>query len=557
MADVYETIANAANKYGVPVEALLAIAKIESGFNPNAQNPRSSAGGLFQFTDATAKEYGLTGDKRNDVAAQADAAARMIQTNSRSLTKTLGRAPNAGELYLAHQQGLTGARALLANPNLTAAQALEGIYGGRAASVIRQNGGDPNAPASQFASQWVNKGNETASLFPPGELPQVATALSTVPTPRAPMPVTPSIDMAMMRKGAAPSQLIRDTFASLPKSNRNLGDEIGMSPIPGGKQQAPLFDAGFDTRTNAMRLFSNGPADTQGVFTGASKAPAPVPRMPSPQLAAKRATDPNLQAALNARYPAQLPPLPSPVGQSPSTRPVATTTIRPSASDKVRGNPMQTMEQATTIASIPTRPQVSASDMARGKSGISTIASYPTTGFPTTAQITGATGFRPPPAVPDRLMASAPGLPELYGPGVAGVGTRAVAPVPFPRPATQFAAAPKVAPVPFPRPTGVGTSLDVRPMPPMPIPRPPMGMGGGERPAPVPAIQSQALMMRRLQQMPQMPRPAQQQRPIYDRTTGTFIAPPQGQSMSWNDGVGTEPMSQADLMKYGRSGRPA
>lgn len=322
--------------------------------------------------------------------------------------------------------------------------------------------------------------------LPPGSLPEVATALSTVPTPRnAPVPVTPSIDMAMMRRGAAPSQLIPDTFASLSKPGRNLGDEIGMSAIPGGKQSQPMFDAAYDERVGSMRLTRQ---PVQGINVGSSKPPAPIPAMPSPQLAAKRATDPKLQAALNARYPAQLPPLPPPSGQAPATRQVATTSIRPSASDLVRGNPMQTMERATTISSIPTRPQVSASDLARGRSGISTIASIPTTGFPTTEQIVAGSGFRPPPAIPDRLMAGEPGLPELYGNGgVAGVGTRAVAPTPFTRPQsfpTQFAAAPRIAPVPFQRPTGVGTQLSVRPMPPMPIVRP--GIGGPARIAPRP-----------------------------------------------------------------------
>jgi hypothetical protein len=293
---------------------------------------------------------------------------------------------------------------------------------------------------------------------PPGELPEVATALSTGPTPRPPMPVTPSIDLAQYRKNVAPSQLGPETFARLAKPQRNLGDEIGMSPIPGGKQQAPLFDAGFDTRTNEMRLFSNGPADTQGVFAEASKAPAPVPAMPSPQLMGKRATDQVLQAALNAKYPAQLPPM------GPTTRPVATTTIRPSASDLVRGNPMQTKEQATTIASIPT------------------------TGFPTTEQIVAGTGFRPPPAIPDRLMAGEPGLPALYGGNIAGVGTKGIAPMPFNRPPAfqppvQMAAR-KVAPIPFNRPTGVGTQLSTQPMPPLPIPRPDFGMGGPLGPAP-------------------------------------------------------------------------
>ncbi|MBA9088824.1 SLT domain-containing protein [Fontibacillus solani] len=35
----------------------------ESSFNPNAKNPKSTAAGLFQFLDATRKNYG--GDKVN------------------------------------------------------------------------------------------------------------------------------------------------------------------------------------------------------------------------------------------------------------------------------------------------------------------------------------------------------------------------------------------------------------------------------------------------------------------------------------------------------------
>lgn len=196
---------------------------------------------------------------------------------------------------------------------------------------------------------------------------------------------------------------------------------------------------------------------------------------------------------------ASFPTVPSP----PTTRPVQTSTIRPSASDLVRGNPMQTKEVATTVASYPTttRPKVSASDLARGKSGISTVATIPTTGYPTTAQIVGATGFRPPPAIPERLPQGVAGLPALYGTGnVAGVGTNAIAPMPFSRPpgfpVTQMAQG-KVAPVPFNRPTAVGSQLSVQPMPPMPIPRPPMGMGGGERPAPRPATMSPWLAFQR------------------------------------------------------------
>lgn len=370
------------------------------------------------------------------------------------------------------------------NPNALAAA--------QAAWQLAQEPGDPTDGADHYYAQgtisqpWWAKGMTpkgeigghtfySSRPVPPGELPQVATALSTVGTPSAPVPATPSIDMAQMRRISAPSQLVADSMARVKRPARNLGDDIGMSPIPGGKQNAPLFDAGYDTRTGSMRLFSNGPADTQGVFTAASRPPAPVPATPSTQMAARRANDPTLQAALNARYPAQLPPLP------PSTRMVATSTIRPSASDLVRGNPMQTRERATLVASIPTRPQVSASDLARGRSGISTIASIPTTGFPTTEQITAATGFRGGgiPPVPDRLMASSPYPPALYGGLNMGVGGPPVAPVPFMRP-PGLGGAPRIAPVPFMRPT----QRPIVPMPPMPITRP--GTGGPFRIAPMP-----------------------------------------------------------------------
>lgn len=47
-------------QYGLPSGYLSQTAQIESGMDPNAKNPNSSAEGLFQFIDATASNYGLT-----------------------------------------------------------------------------------------------------------------------------------------------------------------------------------------------------------------------------------------------------------------------------------------------------------------------------------------------------------------------------------------------------------------------------------------------------------------------------------------------------------------
>ncbi|WP_442864637.1 transglycosylase SLT domain-containing protein [Agrobacterium sp. LMR679] len=106
-AELRTMIADAAVRNGVDPHALTEVAGIESSFNPYARNKNSSAGGLFQFVDGTAKQYGLR--DRFDPAQASDAAARLMRDNRDHLRKTLGREPNAGELYLAHQQGAGGA----------------------------------------------------------------------------------------------------------------------------------------------------------------------------------------------------------------------------------------------------------------------------------------------------------------------------------------------------------------------------------------------------------------------------------------------------------------
>jgi len=135
-------------QYGLPANYLAQTAKIESNFNPTAANPNSSARGLFQFVNGTAKDYGL--ENPMDPIASTDAAARLAADNKATLTRALGREPTAGELYLAHQQGGGGASRLLANPN---ARAID-IVG---ADAVRLNGGNANMTAGEFARRWTSK----------------------------------------------------------------------------------------------------------------------------------------------------------------------------------------------------------------------------------------------------------------------------------------------------------------------------------------------------------------------------------------------------------------
>ena len=160
---IQDDIIAAAKKYGVDPATMLAIAQIESKFDPNAYN-KSGASGVFQFMPGTASDYGLS-DPFN-AAANIDAGARLARDNTAALTKVLGRAPTAGELYLAHQQGLGGAKALLTHPELSAVDALSTIMSpARARASVMQNGGDPNMTAAQFSGNWTGKADKNAATY--------------------------------------------------------------------------------------------------------------------------------------------------------------------------------------------------------------------------------------------------------------------------------------------------------------------------------------------------------------------------------------------------------
>lgn len=125
----------ASARKGIDFSYLLAQAKTESGLDPNAAAPSSSARGLFQFTQGTwlemirkhGAENGLGWaahaaadasdpatraavlDLRNDPTAAAAMAASYAADNAAKLGAGLGRAATATDLYLAHFLGAAGA----------------------------------------------------------------------------------------------------------------------------------------------------------------------------------------------------------------------------------------------------------------------------------------------------------------------------------------------------------------------------------------------------------------------------------------------------------------
>lgn len=98
------------------------IQQAESGGNPNAKNPNSSASGLYQFTDGTWKglinnypEAGLQNYQKNDPKAQQIAMALLTDENTRAYNKA-GIQPNDADLYAAHFLGAPSAVKAKLNP---------------------------------------------------------------------------------------------------------------------------------------------------------------------------------------------------------------------------------------------------------------------------------------------------------------------------------------------------------------------------------------------------------------------------------------------------------
>ena len=143
-------------QYNLPEGYLITTGMLESRLNPMAKNQNSTAEGLFQFTDKTANEYGVD---KYDWKSSAEGAARLAQDNYNNLQQMLGREPTAAELYLAHQQGATGAANIILNPTKLA----KDIVG---ADAVRLNGGKLDMTAQEFGQIWVDKyqAEETSGL---------------------------------------------------------------------------------------------------------------------------------------------------------------------------------------------------------------------------------------------------------------------------------------------------------------------------------------------------------------------------------------------------------
>ena len=155
-AELEAMIAREATAAGMNPQDFIRMAQIESSFNPNAGAKSSSAKGLFQFIDSTAKNYGL--NNVYDPVESTRAAIRLAKDN----IKATG-AKDGAEMYMAHQWGSGGFNKMKnANPNASVASVL-----GASAAKNNAMGG---MTVAQGLDYWRNKFNGTST----GNYSQVA-----------------------------------------------------------------------------------------------------------------------------------------------------------------------------------------------------------------------------------------------------------------------------------------------------------------------------------------------------------------------------------------------
>lgn len=241
-------IRQASQATGTSFSYLLATAQVESGLNPQAGAPTSSARGLFQFVEQTwlgtikqsgaALGYGRyaaaitqTGSGRyvvqdpamrqeilrlrNDPTANAVMAGAFTKANAAYLTQKLGRPPSEGELYIAHFLGAGGAARLIgaaaSHPDAkaaalfpNAAHANPSIFFDRHTGTARSLAAVRNVLTARYdvatrsgphqAAQLAQAANVGAplSIVPAPDTAGIANAFAAAAPPASPLPPGPA-----------------------------------------------------------------------------------------------------------------------------------------------------------------------------------------------------------------------------------------------------------------------------------------------------------------------------------------------------------------------------
>jgi hypothetical protein len=300
-------IRKAADATGASFEYLLATAKMESNFNPQAAAGTSSAKGLYQFIEqtwlGTVKEAGpaLGYNGYADAIAKspsgtysvADPAARaailklrddptiasamagvLTQSNSFKLTGLIGRRPTDSELYMAHFMGVGGAAKLIANAQDNPQASGARLFPNAAAAnrpIFYDSDGRARSVSEVYADldrRYAVAANSPAARVAMASAPQFSTSsdnalyLSRLPDTRG---VTPVAALSATTASAAPSQPMFRSLFQVGERTQPVSPAVqelwGTRPVTAASdaQTPPASDA-----RQPFDLFS----DRNGIYGG-------------------------------------------------------------------------------------------------------------------------------------------------------------------------------------------------------------------------------------------------------------------------------------------------
>ncbi|NDD54928.1 hypothetical protein EBZ39_13870, partial [bacterium] len=152
------------SRLGMPAGYCARVAKLESQGNPNWHNRGSQYKGLYQFSDANMRRYGL--NNPFDPEQALEAYVRRGQENTTAFRRAFGRDPTPGEHYAMHQQGQAGLIAHMRNPDGSAIGNIRRFYNSDNIATRAVLGnipstspyrGDTSISSGEFVNLWRNK----------------------------------------------------------------------------------------------------------------------------------------------------------------------------------------------------------------------------------------------------------------------------------------------------------------------------------------------------------------------------------------------------------------
>ena len=213
-----------------------AIVSIESNWNPQAKNKSSTAGGLMQFLDETARAYGLS--NKYDPFQSIDASIRYLK-DARRMGIDIN---NPGHAYLAWQQGPGGAKKILSAAARNPSAPIESIITDKAARLNALSG----LTASQAVAKWGDKANRLAGVANTGTSVPYTAALAKGTEPENSVDLTaqehqPTVDTQPTYGGLNLDKMLVGDTASATMPQKQPDMRLNAYANPYVKQITPTF----------------------------------------------------------------------------------------------------------------------------------------------------------------------------------------------------------------------------------------------------------------------------------------------------------------------------